>query len=139
MTEWQFLINYTVHLASLQFIGKTLGNFRHPLPQNCVLFHMTDGIYTSFTDLPVQARSGHELLAPPKVNPDGRVFASSSYDALMRLSTLDDCIQDALITRDRIADEIEARADAINPRNSASPTKPNPRGPANSSTANTSA
>ncbi|KAF3009726.1 hypothetical protein E8E13_009127 [Curvularia kusanoi] len=108
MTEWQFLIDYTVHLASLQFIGKTLGNFRHPLPQNCVLFHMTDGIYTSFTDLPVQARSGHELLAPPKENPDGRVFASSSYDALMRLSTLDDCIQDALITRDRIADEIES-------------------------------
>ena len=108
MTEWRYLIDYTVHLGSLQFIGKTLGNFRHPLPQNCVLFHMTDGIYTSFTHLPVQARSGQVLLAPPKVNPDGRVFASSSYDALMRLSTLDDCIQDALITRDRIADEIES-------------------------------
>jgi hypothetical protein len=108
MTDWRFLIDYTVHLGSLQFIGKTLGNFRHPLPQNCVLFHMTDGIYTSFTDLPVQARSGQVLLAPPKENPDGRIFASSSYDALMRLSTLDDCIQDALITRDRIADEIES-------------------------------
>jgi hypothetical protein len=108
MTDWRFLIDYTVHLGSLQFIGKTLGNFRHPLPQNCVLFHMTDGIYTSFTHLPVQARSGQVLLAPPKENPDGRVFASSSYDALMRLSTLDDCIQDALITRDRIADEIES-------------------------------
>lgn len=108
VNDWQFLIDYTLQLASLQFIGKTLGNFRHPLPQNCVLFHMTDGIYTSFTDLPVHARSGQELLAPPKENPDGRVFASSSYDALMRLSTLDDCIQDALVTRDRIADEIES-------------------------------
>jgi FtsZ-interacting cell division protein YlmF len=107
MKGWQFLIEYTVHFGSLQFIGKTLGNFRHPLPQNCVLFHMTDGIYTSFTDLPVHAITRQELFAPPKENPDGRVFTSSSYDALMRLSTLDDCIQDALLTRDRIADEIE--------------------------------
>jgi hypothetical protein len=112
MQSWHFLIDYTVHLASLHFIGKTLGNFRHPLPQNCILFHMTDGIYTSFIDLPVQARTRQELLAPPKQNPGGSVLTSSSYDALMRLSTLDDCIQDALITRDRIADEIESILEA---------------------------
>ena len=105
--DWLFLVDYTLHLGSLQFIGKTLETHRHPFPQNCILFHMTDGIYTSFTDLPVQARIGQQLLAPPKENPDGKVFSSSSYDALMRLSTLDDCIQDALVTRDRIADEIE--------------------------------
>lgn len=107
MQNWQYLLDYTVQFRSLQFIGKTLEGFRHPLPQNCVLFYMTDGIYTSFTDLPVQQRMRPELLAPPKENPDGRVLPSSSYDALMRLSTLDDCIQDALTTRDRIADEIE--------------------------------
>lgn len=107
MKNWQYLLDYTVQFRSLQFIGKTLEGFRHPLPQNCVLFYMADGIYTSFTDLPVQQRMRPELLAPPKENPDGRVLPSSSYDALMRLSTLDDCIQDALITRDRIADEIE--------------------------------
>ena len=108
MKDWQYLMDYTVLLRSLQFIGKTLGRFRHPLPQNCILFHMTDGIYTSFTDLPVQERVRQEVLAPPKQHPDGRVLTSSSYDALMRLSTLDDCIQDALATRDRIADEIES-------------------------------
>lgn len=108
MKDWQYLMDYTVQFASLQFIGKTLGNFRHPLPQNCILFHMTDGIYTSFTDLPVSESSRPELLAPPKQHPEGRVLSSSSYDALMRLSTLDDCIQDALVTRDRIADEIES-------------------------------
>lgn len=104
---WQYLLDYTVHFKSLQFIGTTLGNFRHPLPQNCVLFHMTDGIYTTFTDLPVHDSARQELLAPPKEHPDGRVLPSTSYDALMKLSTLDDCIQDALATRDRIADEIE--------------------------------
>ncbi|EUC43453.1 hypothetical protein COCMIDRAFT_100749 [Bipolaris oryzae ATCC 44560] len=107
MQNWQYLLDYTVQFRSLQFIGKTLEGFKHPLPQNCVLFYMTDGIYTSFTDLPVQQKMRPELLAPPKENPDGRVLPSSSYDALMRLSTLDDCIQDALTTRDRIADEIE--------------------------------
>ncbi|KAH3913416.1 hypothetical protein HBI56_083800 [Parastagonospora nodorum] len=106
MDKWQYLMDYTVHLRSLQFIGKTLGKFRHPLPQNCILFHMTDGIYTSFTDLPSQERVRHEVLAPPKQSSGGQVLTSSSYDALMRLSTLDDCIQDALVTRDRIADEI---------------------------------
>jgi hypothetical protein len=108
MQEWQYLMDYTVQFGSLQFIGKTLGGFRHPLPQNCILFHMTDGIYTSFTDLPVQERAHPEVLAPPRENADGRILTSSSYDALMRLSTLDDCIQDALTTRDRIADEIES-------------------------------
>ncbi|KAH7132160.1 UV radiation resistance protein and autophagy-related subunit 14-domain-containing protein [Dendryphion nanum] len=104
---WQYLIEFTAHLRGLQFIGKTLGNFKHPLPQNCILFHMTDGIYTSFTDLPVKEKLMSQDLAPPKEHPDGRPLNSSSYDALMRLSTLDDCIQDALITRDKLAEDIE--------------------------------
>jgi hypothetical protein len=73
---------------------------------------MTDGIYTSFTDLPAQERVRQDILAPPKQPSDGKVLTSSSYDALMRLSTLDDCIQDAIVTRDRIADEIESILDA---------------------------
>jgi hypothetical protein len=104
---WQYLVEFTVQLRALQFIGKTLGRFKHPLPQNCILFHMTDGIYTSFTDLPLRETSQFDLLAPPKEHPDGRVLNSSSYDALMRLSTLDDCIQDALASRDKLAEEIE--------------------------------
>lgn len=103
---WQHLIQFTTHLGSLQFIGKSLGNFRHPLPQNCILFHLKDGIYTSFTDMPVADQSRGSDLAPPKETPEGPLN-SSSYDAIMRLNTLDDCIQDALATRDRLAQEIE--------------------------------
>jgi hypothetical protein len=106
--QWQYLVDFTVQLRSLQFIGKALGRFRHPLPQNCILFHMTDGIYTSFMDAPVAEKLRYEDLAPPKEHPDGRALPSSSYDALMRLNTLDDCIQDALATRDRLAEEIES-------------------------------
>lgn len=106
--SWQYLIAFSTHLPSLQFIGKTVGKFRHPLPQNCILLHMTDGIYTSFIDMPVAEELRATQLAPPKEHPEGRTLASSSYDALMRLNTLDDCIQDALATRDRLADEIES-------------------------------
>jgi hypothetical protein len=104
--SWQHLIQMTAHLGSLQFVGKTLGNFRHPLPQNCILFHMTDGIYTSFTNMPFADMLRTIDLAPPKENSEG-TLRSSSYDAIMRLNTLDDCIQDALATRDRLAEEIE--------------------------------
>lgn len=104
--NWHHLIQFTAHLGSLYFIGKTLGNFGQPLPQNCILFHMTDGIYTSFTDMPLADQLRANNLAPPKENSEG-ALKSSSYDAIMRLNTLDDCIQDALATRDRLAEEIE--------------------------------
>ncbi|KAL1592785.1 hypothetical protein SLS60_011201 [Paraconiothyrium brasiliense] len=104
--SWQHLIQFTAHLGSLQFIGKTLGSFRHSLPQNCILIHLTDGIYTSFFDMSVADQLRANDLAPPKENPEG-TLKTSSYDAIMRLNTLDDCIQDALATRDRLAEEIE--------------------------------
>jgi hypothetical protein len=106
--SWQYLVDFTLEFRLLQFIGKALGNFRHPLPPNCILFHMTDGIYTSFIDLPVAEKLRYDDFAPPKEHPEGRALPSSSYDALMRLNTLDDCIQDALATRDRLAEEIES-------------------------------
>ncbi|KAK7192539.1 hypothetical protein DPSP01_006481 [Paraphaeosphaeria sporulosa] len=104
--DWHHLMQFTAHLGSLQFIGKTLGNYGHPLPQNCILFHMTDGIYTSFADMPLADQLRANNLAPPKETSEG-IFQSSSYDAIMRLNTLDDCIQDALATRDRLAEDIE--------------------------------
>ena len=95
--EYSLLVDIGVHLRSLQYIGKSLDNCRHPLPENCIIFHMIDGIYTSFTDLPSDD-------PPPNyglLKSDGKsgVRSTSSYDALMRLANLDDCIQDALTTR----------------------------------------
>ena len=104
---WHYLIQFSAHLGSLQFVGKSLEKFRRPLPQNCLLFHMTDGIYTSLTDMPIDEMLRSNHLAPPKENPEGPLN-SSSYDAILRLNTLDDCIQDALATRDRLASEMEA-------------------------------
>src|ERR1700761_2686421 len=66
---------------------------------------MTDGIYmapTSFT-----------AFIPPPGHPapirsaSSRILPTSSFDALLRLAKLDDSIQDALATRNRLASDLE--------------------------------
>ncbi|KAL8821539.1 MAG: hypothetical protein Q9223_000447 [Gallowayella weberi] len=80
-----------------------LENFHHPLPPNCVVLHLSDGIYTSFTNMPldepVLSISGDAKNAQ-------NTQSTSTFDELMRLSNLDDCIQDALTTRERITSQI---------------------------------
>lgn len=101
--RFMLLVELQVNLRSLHFIGKSLESFHHPLPENSIIFHLTDGIYTSFTDLPPD-----EPVIPP-YNAAGTkhpLQPTSSFDALMRLSNLDDCIQDALSTREKLATQI---------------------------------
>ncbi|KAL8940498.1 MAG: hypothetical protein Q9216_002785 [Gyalolechia sp. 2 TL-2023] len=99
------ILELRVHLRSLQFIGKSLESFRHPLPQNCVLLHLSDGIYTSFTDLPLDEPVLAISTGPKNAH---SVQATSTFDELMRLSNLDDCIQDALATREKLTSQISA-------------------------------
>ncbi|KAL9581931.1 MAG: hypothetical protein Q9203_005701 [Teloschistes exilis] len=82
-----------------------LENFRHPLPQNCVLLHLSDGIYTSFTDLPL-----NEPVLPAPAGPKNgqSVQPTSTFDELMRLSNLDNCVEDALATREKLTAQINA-------------------------------
>ncbi|KAI9792648.1 MAG: hypothetical protein M1835_007709 [Candelina submexicana] len=105
--EYSLLVELQLHLRSLQFIGKTLESFHHPLPPNCIVFFLSDGVYTNFTDLPSDEPPARAYLVPPKLI-ENEVQRTSSYDALMRLSTLDDCIQDALLTREKLASQIDS-------------------------------
>lgn len=96
-TEYMPLVELDVNLRSLQFIGTTIDAFHHPLPENCVLLHLSDGIYTSFTDL-AGSHTTPENLQNAKAGP---AAASSSFDGLMQLANLDECVQDALkVTRE---------------------------------------
>jgi hypothetical protein len=105
MDDYKFLIEFNVALRSLQFLGKSMSNWQQPLPPNCILFHMKDGIYTSFTDMPAIEPPITSLSTPQRAL-SNQILPTSSYDALMRLSTLDDCIQDALQTRAKLESEI---------------------------------
>ncbi|KAI9770403.1 MAG: hypothetical protein M1840_003289 [Geoglossum simile] len=103
--DYYLLLELQLNLQSLQFIGKSLENFHHPFPPNCVIFYLSDGIYTNLTDMAPQQPPISPFPRVPKSIED-ELQPTSSYDALMRLSTLDDCIQDALITREKLASQI---------------------------------
>lgn len=101
--EYVILVELNVNLRSLQFIGRSLENFHHPLPENCVLFHLSDGIYTSFTNLPGEGQ--HQPMQTPAMKAMKSV-PTSSFDALLKLANLDEVIQDALRTRAKLEAEI---------------------------------
>lgn len=101
--EYCLLVELELNLRSLQFIGRSLENFHHPLPQNCILLHLSDGIYTSFTDLPAEPHPVGDHLVDHR---DGTNKPGSSFDALMQLANLDDCIQDAVKVRTQIENDI---------------------------------
>ncbi|EDO03538.1 hypothetical protein SS1G_06019 [Sclerotinia sclerotiorum 1980 UF-70] len=85
------LIEEEVNLQSLQFLGR-LEN--HPFPSNSIIFQLADGIYT--IDLTSKLPRPRPSIALP----------TSSYNALMRLSNLDESIQDALATREELTSQI---------------------------------
>ena len=107
--EWFLLLEMQVWLRGLQYIGKTLESFRHPMPANCVVFQFADGVYASLTDVSgtgVEREKPMTLGWRAAAKTEGKERATSSYDALMKLANLDDCIQDALATREKLEGQI---------------------------------
>ncbi|RYP46481.1 hypothetical protein DL768_007314 [Monosporascus sp. mg162] len=88
---WSLLLEQHVDLRSLNYLG-TLRN--HQFPPNCLVFHLADGIYCL------------ELSGKRPEPKQGPVLPTSSYNALMKLSNLDNSIQDALATRETLTAQI---------------------------------
>ncbi|CAI4218897.1 unnamed protein product [Parascedosporium putredinis] len=91
--SWILLLQEFVDLKNLQFIG-TLEEQHFPV--NSLVFHLTDGFYSA--DIPGRPRE------PKAAQP----VPTSSYNALMKLATLDNSIQDALATQQSIREQINA-------------------------------
>lgn len=89
--EYVLFLEQHINLRNLYFT-----KLDQPLPDNCIIYHLADGIYTTDQSLAVE-------IPPPKPAP---TLPTSSYSALMRLSVLDDSIQDALNTREQLASQI---------------------------------
>lgn len=106
MSEFILLVELHLNLRSLQFLGKTLDSFHQPLPANSILFHFPDGVYSNLTDLPPVETSLQ--VAGQKATAGGTALPSSSYDALMKLANLDECVQDALATREKLEAQISS-------------------------------
>lgn len=65
-------------------------------------------MYTAPTESLADLTPSRPAIATKRTLPSSRPLPTSSFDALLRLSKLDDSIQDALATRDRIANDLEA-------------------------------
>ncbi|CCU81525.1 unnamed protein product [Blumeria hordei] len=91
--DFVLLMEKNVCLSSLKYIGR---HENHSFPPNCILFHLVDGIYTSCLST-----------QKPKPKP-GIVLPTSSYNALMRIINIDVSLQDALVTREELATQINA-------------------------------
>ncbi|KAG8631232.1 hypothetical protein KVT40_000372 [Elsinoe batatas] len=109
--NYQILLDMSLNLRSLQFIGKDLATFSHPFPQNCVIFQLTDGYYTCFTDAQVDEPLNPFAIINAKPS-SPRTIRSASFDALLRLSKLDDSIQDALALRERLSSDLSTIVDS---------------------------
>lgn len=90
---WTLLLTEHVDMRSLHYLG-TLRN--HHFPPNCLVFHLVDGVYS----LELSSKK-HE----PKQAP---TLPTSTYNALMKLSNLDNSIQDALATREALTAQINS-------------------------------
>ncbi|KAL9048900.1 MAG: hypothetical protein Q9162_007492 [Coniocarpon cinnabarinum] len=104
---WSCIKSVKLDLSATTYVGRTLDEFAHHLPDNFVFVHLSDGIYTADIDavcpddFETTPLSFETVPKPPKA-----AEATSSYDSLMRLSTLQACIQDALTTQAKLSTEI---------------------------------
>ena len=119
------LVETEVYLPSLIRIGKTvwyillrrdvaemlqLDSFYHPFGNNSIIFHMIDGTYASFSDLPDVESVLNSVHAQPPTPRSATLPPrdTSSFDALMKLKDLAECIEDAEKTRAQITQQIES-------------------------------
>ncbi|KAI5843672.1 UV radiation resistance protein and autophagy-related subunit 14-domain-containing protein, partial [Tricharina praecox] len=97
--EWKLVVEADVCLAGLVHLGESLEDWRTPLPRNAVVWQLVDGVYTSFWDGGAEAPMEPAAATTEGMGERGNpAMTTSSYDALMKLNTLSDCIQDAVNT-----------------------------------------
>ncbi|KAH7034660.1 uncharacterized protein B0I36DRAFT_316717 [Microdochium trichocladiopsis] len=94
--SWSLVLAQHVDLRALNYLD-SLRN-RH-FPPNCLVFHLADGMYC----LDLSSKRPKPKQQPP--------LATSSYNALMKLSNLENSIQDALATREKLTAQINAILD----------------------------
>ena len=89
---WSLLLENTVDLRSLSFVGSFENNL---LPPNGLVFHLIDGIYSA------------DVTSRPRRPKNAATAPTSSYNALMKMATLESSIQDALETQFNLRSQID--------------------------------
>ncbi|KXT07156.1 hypothetical protein AC578_2494 [Pseudocercospora eumusae] len=104
---WRQLLHLNMDMSALLYIGRSLDTLDRRLPENAVLLQLGDGVYT----VPSGSLEDFMPHRPPVMRQSptmpSRTLPTSSFDALLRLSKLDDSIQDALATRNHLYNELQ--------------------------------
>jgi hypothetical protein len=104
--QWLKIFHTSIDLRSLVFVGKTADTITASFPHNTVIIYLTDGCYV----LPrVASRAGIDSDTGLSSRDEAYSTISASYDAMMKISNLNECIHDAVKTRDRISKDISTR------------------------------
>ncbi|KXT17403.1 hypothetical protein AC579_5743 [Pseudocercospora musae] len=104
---WRQLLHLNMDMSALLYIGRSLDTLDRGLPESAVLIQLGDGVYT----VPSGSLEDFMPHRPPVMRQSptthSRTLPTSSFDALLRLSKLDDSIQDALATRNHFYNELQ--------------------------------
>ncbi|KAF9897491.1 hypothetical protein BX616_005511, partial [Lobosporangium transversale] len=106
------LLEWRVDLCCLRFIGKELRDLPTSLPNNTILFGFHDGFYTAPDEGDTVEHAFHaSVTAEPTIvilgSGSGGLVQSYSYDSVMRLNNLHECIADTKRSRDEVKHNIE--------------------------------
>ncbi|KAG0001504.1 hypothetical protein BGZ79_004573 [Entomortierella chlamydospora] len=101
------LLEWRLDLCCLRFIGKELQDLPTSLPNNTVLFRFPDGFYTAPDEEDTMEHPHTPLLGPASTVMGFGVVPSYTYESVMRLNNLHECIADTKKSRDEIKHNIE--------------------------------
>lgn len=108
-SDYFLLLEWKVELCCLRYIGKDLRDLPSGLPNNMILFGFESGYYTAADeDEPTDHPHTHALEPVATIPGGGGVRHSYTYETVMRLNNLHECIADTKKSRDEIKHSIES-------------------------------
>ncbi|KAF9912800.1 hypothetical protein EC991_008662 [Linnemannia zychae] len=107
-SEYFVLLEWRVELCCLRYIGKELRDLPSGLPNNMILFGFESGFYTAPDEDEPTEHPHNQSMEPIATIPGAGVSRSYTYETVMRLNNLHECIADTKQSRDEIKHSIEA-------------------------------
>ncbi|KAF9430319.1 hypothetical protein BGZ94_007406 [Podila epigama] len=106
-SEKSLLLEWRVQLCCLRFIGKDLRDVPAGLPNNTILFGLENGFYTAPDDEDMVDHAHPYISEHESIPPHIPASRSYTYESVMRLNNLHECIADTKKSRDEIKYNIE--------------------------------
>ncbi|KAF9925558.1 hypothetical protein FBU30_004671 [Linnemannia zychae] len=106
-SEYCLLLEWKVDLCCLRYIGKELRDLPSGLPNNMIIFVFESGFYTAPDDDEPTDHPHAPPMEPITSLSNSGLTQSYTYETVMRLNNLHECIADTKKSRDEIKHSIE--------------------------------